>query len=478
MPAQSVIGLPPVGMENSSLSNLKLDDDVTGLPLESGMSLSHWLATVRNNPLLDYRSNEQLPSKANVVIIGSGISGALTALNLLESDNPPRSVVMLEAREMCSGATGRNAGHCKPDIWRGFSEYAERFGKSQALKVLANERETRDALVDFVSKNNIDCDVWNGKTLDVLMDEEVVARSADNMRAFKAAGGDASLVDLTNQISRVKGAKAVYAWNASTLHPWKLVAFVIKRCLKLGLNLQTMTPVTSVSGSSNNWTVHTSRGKISTPTVIHTTNAYSAALLPETKKSITPIPHMCNLVYPPSTHSGSKALSNSCSVIYKEGLYSVNPRSTSDGAILFGGVQPNQHYLEEYVEAKESRKYDDSLKDFQPITDCVKELGRKGYLWDEHKTPKTGFGVRYDRSWCGIIGLSADGVPYVGAVPGKSGQWMSCGHNGHGMARIFTCSRGLAQLVQGSEWKDTGLPECYQVTEERLRGEKYRQHNL
>ncbi|WVW79257.1 hypothetical protein I302_101224 [Kwoniella bestiolae CBS 10118] len=472
MPAQTDIGLPPVGMEHSSISDPQLDDEVTGLPLESGMSLSHWLATVRSNPLLDYRSSETLPSEADVVIIGSGISGALTAMNLLESPRPPKSVVMLEARELCSGATGRNAGHCKPDVWRGFSEYAERFGKKQALKVLANEKETRDALVDFVVKNNIDCDVWNGKTMDVLMDDEVVERSAENMRAFKAAGGDASAV------SRVKGAKAVYAWNASTLHPWKLVAFVIKRCLKLGLNLQTMTPVTSVTGSSNGWTVHTSRGKISTPTVIHATNAYSGALLPETKKSITPIPHMCNLVYPPSSHSGSKALTNSCSVIYKEGLYSVNPRSTSDGSILFGGVQPNQHYLEEYVEAKESRKYDDSLKDFQPITDCVKDLGRKGYSWDESSTPRTGFGVRYDRSWCGIIGLSADGVPYVGAVPGKSGQWMSCGHNGHGMARIFTCSKGLAQMVQGSTWSETGLPECYQVTEERLKGQEYRQHKL
>ena len=60
------------------------------------------------------------------------MSGAVTALKLLESANPPRSIVMLEARELwyvtfvclrvqtltvlySSGATGRNAGHCKPD---------------------------------------------------------------------------------------------------------------------------------------------------------------------------------------------------------------------------------------------------------------------------------------------------------------------------------------------------------------------------
>jgi hypothetical protein len=35
----------------------------------------------------------------------------------------------------CSGATGRNAGHCKPDQWRGFDKYQREFGTEQALKV-------------------------------------------------------------------------------------------------------------------------------------------------------------------------------------------------------------------------------------------------------------------------------------------------------------------------------------------------------
>lgn len=39
----------------------------------------------------------------------------MTAYELLNSFNPPKSIVMLEARELCSAATGRNAGHCKPD---------------------------------------------------------------------------------------------------------------------------------------------------------------------------------------------------------------------------------------------------------------------------------------------------------------------------------------------------------------------------
>lgn len=59
---------------------------------------------------------------------------------------PEKSVVVLEARMFCSGATGRNAGHCKPDQWRGFDGYQREFGTEMALKVC-----TRNALVPHVS---------------------------------------------------------------------------------------------------------------------------------------------------------------------------------------------------------------------------------------------------------------------------------------------------------------------------------------
>lgn len=38
-----------------------------------------------------------------------------------------------------------------------------------------------------------------------------------------------------------------------------------------------------------------------------------------------------------------------------------------------------------------------------------------------------------------------------------------------GMARIFTCAPGLVKLIMGGEWSATGLPECFEMTEDRLR---------
>lgn len=55
----------------------------------------------------------KLPEYADIVIIGSGISGASFARTILDWESEhagkvePLQVVMLEARDTCSGATGR-----------------------------------------------------------------------------------------------------------------------------------------------------------------------------------------------------------------------------------------------------------------------------------------------------------------------------------------------------------------------------------
>jgi hypothetical protein len=53
------------------------------------------------------RTTSDLPKSADYVIVGSGISGAMIAYNILARE-PNASVVILEARGATSGATGRN----------------------------------------------------------------------------------------------------------------------------------------------------------------------------------------------------------------------------------------------------------------------------------------------------------------------------------------------------------------------------------
>lgn len=58
--------------------------------------------------LLGHRTTESLPTEADLVIVGSGLSGT-SAAHFLREDEAGKNlkVVMLEAREACWGATGR-----------------------------------------------------------------------------------------------------------------------------------------------------------------------------------------------------------------------------------------------------------------------------------------------------------------------------------------------------------------------------------
>jgi hypothetical protein len=76
------------------------------LPL-ANPTISYW-QDPPDATLADYLSSETVPETADTVIIGSGITGSSIAYNLLNSSKSAGKVVLLEARQACSGATGRN----------------------------------------------------------------------------------------------------------------------------------------------------------------------------------------------------------------------------------------------------------------------------------------------------------------------------------------------------------------------------------
>ena len=87
-------------------------EDSSPCPLPSKDSTQSFWHSQPSVLLKGHRSTRNLPQTADVVIIGSGITGTSVAYNLLTSfengnDEKGPSVVMLEAREACWGATGR-----------------------------------------------------------------------------------------------------------------------------------------------------------------------------------------------------------------------------------------------------------------------------------------------------------------------------------------------------------------------------------
>ncbi|KAJ7617203.1 FAD dependent oxidoreductase [Roridomyces roridus] len=435
-------------------------DAVPGYP-HPNPCLSFWLMGARNSPLIGHRTTETLPEHADVTIIGSGLSGAAIAYFLLTGPNPPRRVVMLEAREACDGATARNGGHCSPDAFVEYADYKKHFGKEQAMKILQNEKNTLDLMTEIIEKEGIDCDFWRGSSYAVATDQLSADTLANAYQEFVDDGGKVEGIverildpDAARRASRCSKASAVYKKPTSSLWPHKLVIHLLSLCIeKHGLNLQTHTPVRAVeSNSDGGWNIQTDRGVVRTGKVVYATNAFTATLLPEFLGHIWPFKGQCSVVVPPQAFSGPNMLKQTYGLAYEDkgGIredYMIQRHK--DGLIIFGGrrgavsldkLLGNTNDTETYPELSAALK---------------KALPAFFEGWDEQREGEGQLHV-----W--------SGVPYVGELHDKPGAFICAGHHGHGMARIITCAKGLAEIIQGGSWASTGLPECFQPTRERL----------
>jgi hypothetical protein len=89
------------------------------LPVKNRID-SFWL-TKRDPELCNARTTPDLPKTADVIVIGSGLSGAMTSYMLLEEAKAKEmklNVLLLEADETCGSATARNGEFIRPFPFR------------------------------------------------------------------------------------------------------------------------------------------------------------------------------------------------------------------------------------------------------------------------------------------------------------------------------------------------------------------------
>jgi glycine/D-amino acid oxidase-like deaminating enzyme len=199
--------------------------------------------------------------------------------------------------------------------------------------------------------------------------------------------------------------------------------------------------------------------------VIHCTNAYASWLLPELATFITPNRAQAHSFVPSRALSGSNALRSTMSLRYSlRHFFSLIQRNV-DGTVIFGVSRENPEWSE--ATAKSLVTFDDTR-----YNDEIAASAARAY---EDLFPSAGenaqasrHGEGADNYWSGIIAMTPDSVPLVGEVDGKPGQWILAGHNGHGMARIWSCAPALSKLIMGQPWSATGLPECFMYSRARL----------
>lgn len=332
----------------------------SGLP-SSNPTKSFW-QTSHPNPITHHRSTASLPSRASVVVIGTGISGTFATQDLLLNSHV-NDVLVLEARTTCSAATGRNGGHLQPLI------HSERSG------IIDFEMRNYRAIKALIQQYGVECDFrdvpgclgfWNRTyfeeakaALALYRDDEdenedgegVMGDEDEHVHDDKHAETTASMHASSkhkhkhkqNSLVRViedpedlkalgltGGVVGALVQNvAASLSPYKLIIAMWTRMLeRFGsprLNLQTETPVTAIlragataepegdqdgSGSSGGegWIVRTHRGGVHAGQVILATNGYTSHLIPQLANCIVPVQAQMAALVPPKDSPFRKTL--------------------------------------------------------------------------------------------------------------------------------------------------------------------------
>ncbi|KAI0459958.1 FAD dependent oxidoreductase [Xylaria acuta] len=424
--------------------------------------------------LLNHRTTQDLPATADVVVIGSGISGTFAARELVAGG---RGVVMLEAREACWGATGRNGGHCQPTVWDSVEEVA-RF-----------ELATFGLIKDLVAEHDIPCDWRVVGGIHAIYSQEVLEAAEKQIKRLQKHP------DLKDKAVLIKDREelaarhvpdalgAIFQPNAAKLWPYKLVAWVLERLLgehgAAGtFNLQTNTPVTRLERrGSSSWVAHTPRGEIRARDVLLAANGYTSYLLPGLTDVIVPVRGQICALEPPRAaiqlpHSYVWTKDASDQYLIHRGLDDTQVGAeTKDRSLILGG--------ERFAvpEGEEGISRDDAIN---PLVSRAlhRGLDHAVKLLPGEEPEKEALRATYE--WTGIMGYSRDGHPWVGRVPGTvlgetttdaedaaEGLWISAAFTGHGMPVAPRCGIAAAEMILGKEG-GVKLPATWIPSQERI----------
>jgi glycine/D-amino acid oxidase-like deaminating enzyme len=461
------------------------------------------------NPLPSYWQNPKSPL-ANVIeadadttttpysyaIVGSGISGTMIAYNILKSQ-PDARIIMIESREICSGATGRNGGHTKAASYRSYLAHVEELGKEEALKIARLEYANIVETHRLAKELEIRCESELCTTVDIIYDEQtfekgkkaIEALQADATEEEKEAGEMAwyqlysgrGLLEADFHVARQNSNPAVgeeewvhgmIEYLAGRIHAYRFTTGVLKECVEKGLVLCTNTTVHDIlppeqprENEDALWAIYTDHNTIIARNVILATNGYTPYLISSLQGAIVPLRGQITAQCPGPMNKLPTRLATTYSFIYRDGYEYMIPRPLDDGSqhIIIGGGLGRLPLSG----ASEYGTVDDaSLNSTVSTYLCNSLVGYFGSeTWGE--STEDDASKRIIQEWSGIMGATTDGRPFVGEVPSMKGVWVSAGFNGHGMVLCLKSAEALVSMLLDGE-RPEWFPESFLISEKRL----------
>ena len=366
--------------------------------------------------------------RVDVAIIGGGYTGLATAYHLAK-ENPELKIVVLEAKEVGHGASGRNGGMVLPQTGPETMQidYDEETHKwtyditVQSMKDLAH----------FIEESGIDCDLQlNGYVYAILQEDHIPYYKKYVAQAQKIG---IPLEYLSEEhTSKKLGTDiyvgAVYDPNGGSVHAMKLIAALKKTAEELGVIIYENSQVLDIKEGENIYlSVGEGQYQVQAKDIVLATNAYTTKL-GYFKYQYVPVHTQVAATAPLSEEQLSQIGWQSRLPFFDSRNFLYHLVLTTDNRIIIGGGFADYYFNNELhfdgdMPHISQIMHDELVRIFPPLQNLPFE-----YIWD------------------GILSVTYDEYETVGVMCDQQNIYYALAYNGHGINLSFMFGQVIAGL--------------------------------
>ncbi|WP_321815010.1 MULTISPECIES: FAD-binding oxidoreductase [unclassified Paraburkholderia] len=358
---------------------------------------------------------------ADVCVIGAGLTGVSTALNLAERGY---RVALLEASKVGWAASGRNGGQLIGGFACGIDTFRQFMNESEVQQMWAMGLETLDIVKSRVAKHNIDCALTEGyftaankaRDVDDLKRWRDEAAQRFGYDRFRYVDGDG--VGQYVQSARYPG--GLYDPDSGHLHPLNYTLGLARAAREAGVQIFEDSAVTRVRNEHDGHTIETAQGKVRAKFVVLACNTYLGELAPELARKIMPVGTYV-IATEPLGKDRMAALMPAQAAVCDSRFVLDYFRPAPDTRMLWGGkVSYSTFEPRNLGEAMRS----DMLKTFPQLAD-----------------------VKVDYAWGGFVDITMNRAPHFGRL--SPTVYFAQGFSGHGVNTTGLAGTLIAEAIHG-----------------------------
>ncbi|KAI4251305.1 MAG: hypothetical protein LQ352_004922, partial [Teloschistes flavicans] len=421
----------------------------------SGETDPVWIHTepYSNRPHFEKLSKD---AKTDVCVIGSGIAGVSISYELVSRSV---KVIMLEAREVVSGESGRTSGHLSSSIDSGFVELAAKRGDDGARLAVESHSYAIDRIGEISKELGIECEYRLLPGYDISQYQRGQDGHEDDIKEFKEEARKMSELGIK---AEYKHGFAIKGWDGKidqrdvltyahqgAFHPTKYILGVL-RYLSQHVNFKCYTNSRVMSVEEKGYFTKEVRVSTEGGQTVTCVNAVQATCIPLQKLSVI---------------TELKFFRTYCIAVRV-------PKDTIEDCSLYDSADP-YHYLRQTA--------CDEKHNYLLIGGNDHKVGQEGSSGPpDHRFAELESWVRarfthagsVDYKWSGQTLEPVDYTAFIGRNQGQSNVYICTGDYGNGLTHGVIAGRLIADEIMGfaNEWstiyKPNRIPPLSRITDQ------------